>query len=77
MKYQNGQSTVPSGHLHFRYIVPGQGPTLVVEDAGFDWLVVTNNTWAKFQGLVTVEGVPGLHPVTWMPGTRTTSPTGS
>jgi hypothetical protein len=63
VKYQNGQSTVPSGNLQFRYIVPGQGPTLVVEDAGFDWLVVTNNTWAKFQGLVTVDGAAGLHPV--------------
>ena len=63
VRYQNGQSTVPSGNLQLRYIVKGEGPTLVVEDAGFDWLVVTNNTWAKFRGLVTVDGVPGLHPV--------------
>ena len=63
VRYQTGASTVPAGDLQFRYIVPGQGPTFVVEDAGFDSLVVTNNTWAKFQGLVTVDGTTGLHPV--------------
>jgi hypothetical protein len=63
VKYQNGTSTVPSGNLSFRYVVPGQGPSLVVKDAGFDWLVVTNSTWAKFQGLVTIDGLSGFFPV--------------
>jgi len=62
-KYQAGQATIPTGNLRFRYLVRGTGAPFVVSDAGFDWLVVTNTNWARFRGLVTIDGTDELFPV--------------
>ena len=59
VKYQNGASTVPGGALQFHY----NAGKLHLRSAGFDWLVVTNTNWAKFQGLATIDGAGGaLYP---------------
>jgi PKD repeat protein len=58
VKYKNGQSTVPGGNLTFNYAMGD----FKLSSAGFDYLVVTNQNWAKFSGLATIEGRSGLFP---------------
>ena len=58
VKYKNGASTSPSGQLEFQYHV-GQ---FNLHSATYDWLVVTNNNWAKFQGFATINGSAELYP---------------
>jgi Tol biopolymer transport system component len=59
VKYAKGTSTVPGGALQFHY----NAGKLHLKSAGFDWLVVTNTNWAKFQGLATIDGAGGaLYP---------------
>jgi hypothetical protein len=43
---------VPGGALQFCY----NAGKLHLKSATFDWLVVTNTNWAKFQGLATITG---------------------
>ncbi len=57
MKYRNGASTNPIGQLQFVYHV-GQ---FELHSSDYDWLVVTNSNWAKFQGTATIDGYEGLH----------------
>ncbi len=58
IKYKNGSSTVPSGNLTFHYNVGD----FKLSSSSFDWLVVTNQNWAKFDGLATIDGKTGLYP---------------
>ena len=59
VKYQKGSSTVPGGALQFHY----NAGRLHLKSTAFDWLVVTNTSWAKFQGLATIDGAGGaLYP---------------
>ncbi|MBT3942195.1 MAG: hypothetical protein HOF43_05730 [Chloroflexi bacterium] len=58
VKYQNGQSTAPSGNLEFQYKVGGINLTSV----DYEWLVLTNNNWAKFNGTATIKGLEGEFP---------------
>lgn len=59
VKYQSGASTAPGGALQFHY----NAGKLHLKSAGFDWLVVTNTNWARFQGLATIDGAGGaLYP---------------
>ncbi len=60
VKYQNGQATVPSGHLLFQY----QVADFRLRSADFEWLVVTNTNWAKFRGVAEIDGMEGLFPFT-------------
>ncbi len=58
VKYDNGQSSVPGGNMQFHY----QAGKFRLKSTGMDWLVVTNQNWAKFQGLGTVDGMNGVVP---------------
>jgi hypothetical protein len=58
IKYNNGASTVPGGNLTFHY----KTGDLDLSSTGFDWLVVTNQNWAKFRGLATIQGSSGEYP---------------
>ncbi|NNE96062.1 MAG: hypothetical protein HKN24_08530 [Acidimicrobiales bacterium] len=58
IKYQNGTQAVPGGNLQFRY----QAGDFKLKSSAFDWLVVTNNNWAKFRGTAQLDGQPGLFP---------------
>lgn len=58
IKYKNGSSTVPSGNLTFHYAVGD----FKLSSSSFDWLVVTNQNWAKFNGTATIQGQTGLYP---------------
>lgn len=58
VKYKNGSSSVPGGNLTFHYNVG----SFQLTAGGFDWLVVTNSNWARFQGLATIDGAPGDYP---------------
>jgi hypothetical protein len=50
---------VPGGVLQFCY----NAGKLHLKSAAFDWLVVTNTNWARFQGLATITGAGGaLYP---------------
>lgn len=60
VKYQNGQATVPGGHLLFQYKVGD----FKLTSGDFDWLVVTNSNWAKFRGLAEIVGMEGAFPFT-------------
>ncbi|SHJ15221.1 Por secretion system C-terminal sorting domain-containing protein [Tangfeifania diversioriginum] len=51
VKYQKGRS-VPSGHVQFQ--IPGAG--LNFSGTAFEWLVITDNTHAQFQGTGTING---------------------
>jgi len=57
VKYKQG-ATTPDGQLEFQY---HQG-NFDLHSSGMDWLVVTNNNWAKFQGLATIKDMEGLFP---------------
>jgi WD40-like Beta Propeller Repeat len=59
VKYQSGASIVPGGAFQFHY----NAGKLHLKSVGFDWLVVTNTNWARFQGLATIDGANGaLYP---------------
>ncbi len=58
IKYQNGASAVPGGSLTFHY----KTGDLDLSSTGFDWLVVTNQNWAKFRGLAKIQGSTGEYP---------------
>jgi len=58
VKYQNGSQTVPGGNLEFQY----RAGDLHLKSAEMDWLVVTNQNWAKFQGTATIAGTSGTYP---------------
>ena len=58
VKYKNGSSTIPSGNVTFNYSVGD----FQLSSSAFDWLVVTNQNWARFTGLATVDGTTGLYP---------------
>lgn len=59
IKYQKATSTVPGGALQFHY----NTGKLHLKSSAFDWLVVTNTNWARFQGLATIDGAGGgLYP---------------
>jgi len=59
VRYQKGSSTVPGGALQLDY----NAGRLHLKSTAFDWLVVTNTSWAKFQGLATIDGAGGaLYP---------------
>jgi hypothetical protein len=58
VKYQNGQSTVPGGQLEFQY----RAGNFNLHSENYEWLVVTNDNWAKFQGVATIKGMTGLFP---------------
>jgi len=58
VKYKNGSSTMPSGNLTFNYAVGD----FRLSSSAFDWLVVTNDNWAKFEGTATIQGRTGLYP---------------
>jgi YVTN family beta-propeller protein len=58
VKYTNGASTVPGGSLEFHY----RAGDFQLRSAGMDWLVVTNQNWAKFQGQATIQGASGTYP---------------
>ncbi|MFC2069776.1 PKD domain-containing protein [Chloroflexota bacterium] len=58
VKYKNGVSTTPSGQLEFKYRVGDFN----LHSGDYDWLVVTNTNWAKFQGLATISGSEELYP---------------
>ena len=52
VKYRKGASITPSGQLEFQYRVGD----FSLHSGDYDWLVVTNTNWAKFQGLATIKG---------------------
>lgn len=58
VEYENGAATYPSGRLRFRYRVGD----LDLRAADFDWLVVTNQNWAKFEGIATINRDSDLYP---------------
>lgn len=58
VKYKNGATTTPIGQLEFVYHVG----SFELHSTDYDWLVVTNTNWAKFQGVATIDGLEGLHP---------------
>jgi hypothetical protein len=58
VKYKTGASTTPSGQLEFQYHVGN----FHLHSADYDWLVVTNQNWAKFQGVATINGSEELYP---------------
>ena len=58
VKYKNGASTIPIGNLEFQYRVGDFN----LHSTDYDWLVVTNSNWAKFQGLATINGSGDLYP---------------
>ena len=58
VKYKNGASTDPQGNLEFVYHV-GE---FVLNTTDYEWLVVTNNNWARFQGVATINGGTDLYP---------------
>lgn len=57
VKYQNGAATVPGGHLTFNYNVGG----FHLASSDLEWLVVTNDNWAKFEGTATINGGAALY----------------
>lgn len=57
-RYEQGASTRPSGSMQFQY----QAGDFRMKSTDYDWLVVTNSEWAKFQGLAEVRGAEGLWP---------------
>ncbi len=58
IKYRNGASTTPGGSLTFHY----KTGDLDLSSTGLDWLVVTNQNWAKFRGLAMIKGSTGEYP---------------
>ena len=58
VKYASGASTVPGGSLQFTY----SAGSLRLHSTAMDWLVVTNENWAKFQGSATIDGRSGVYP---------------
>jgi hypothetical protein len=58
VKYQNGSSTVPAGNLQFDYNVG----SFHLKSAAMQWLVVTNQNMAQFQGTATVNGSSATYP---------------
>jgi hypothetical protein len=58
VKYHNGALEVPSGQLEFQYRVGDFN----LHSGDYEWLVVTNNNWAKFQGLATINNTEELYP---------------
>ena len=58
VKYKNGASTAPSGQLQFQYHVGD----FKLHSSDYKWLVLTNNNWAKFQGVATLNGSTELYP---------------
>jgi hypothetical protein len=58
VKYQSGASTVPGGNLEFHYNVA----KFHLKSTGMEWLVVTNNNWAKFSGVARIDGASGDYP---------------
>lgn len=58
VKYKNGASTAPVGSLEFQYQV-GQ---FNLHSADYEWLIVTNSNWAKFQGSATINGSTDIYP---------------
>ena len=58
VKYKKGATTTPSGQLEFQYHVGN----FHLHSADYDWLVVTNQNWAKFQGVATINGSEELYP---------------
>jgi dipeptidyl aminopeptidase/acylaminoacyl peptidase len=58
VKYKNGAAETPSGQLEFQYRVGDFN----LHSGDYDWLVVTNSNWAKFQGVATIKGMGGLFP---------------
>lgn len=59
VRYQNGQSTVPSGNFQFHY----NAGKFHLASTGYKWLVVTNTQWAHFQGRATIEGSAATYPI--------------
>ncbi len=57
VKYKKG-ATTPTGQLEFRYRVGD----FDLHSTHYDWLVVTNKNWAKFQGIATIKGIQGVFP---------------
>ena len=57
VKYKKGASN-PSGQLEFQY----HTGDFNLHSVDYNWLVVTNSNWAKFQGLATINGMSGLFP---------------
>jgi len=55
VKYKTGASN-PDGQLEFQY----RRGDFNLHSTGMEWLVITNNNWAKFQGLATIKGQDGL-----------------
>jgi hypothetical protein len=58
VKYENGSSTVPGGQLEFHYNVGD----FHLHSTGMEWLVVTNDNWAKFQGMAQIKNAAGEYP---------------
>lgn len=50
--YRHGRSTVPDGQFRLVYRA---GDFELAAHSSFDWLVVTNSNWARFQGLGTLS----------------------
>jgi hypothetical protein len=57
IKYKHG-ATSPDGQLEFQY----QQGDFNLHSSGVDWLIITNNNWAKFRGLATIKGLDGFFP---------------
>ncbi len=58
VRYQNGASAQPGGQLEFHYNVG----KFHLHSTGMEWLVVTNNNWAKFSGTARIDGASGNYP---------------
>ncbi|MFC1956542.1 hypothetical protein ACFLWZ_08555 [Chloroflexota bacterium] len=58
VKYKKGVTEIPSDQLEFQY----QVGDFNLHSGDYDWLVVTNTNWAKFQGLATINGSEELYP---------------
>ena len=58
VKYKKGATTTPEGQLEFVYHVGNFN----IHSTNYEWLVVTNQNRAMFQGLATIDGEVGLYP---------------
>ena len=58
VKYKNGATQNLIGQLEFQYRVG----SFNLHSVDYEWLVVTNSNWAKFQGLATIDGSTELYP---------------
>lgn len=56
IRYRPGADTVPGGEFRF------SARQFSLSSEEFEWLVLTDSNWARFQGLAEIDGLDGLYP---------------